>query len=379
MSLACKRLAAAACSPELLREMHVVDLQNVPAVRSFTGFLAQHGRHLQRLTVRCADSTGEGELAAVAAAAACLTIAGVGGQLMELSASGCIRSSDWLAAMRSLRRLCLDSQPYGEPLHISPVISALTALSALTLEGDIIMPAGTRLPAGIESVTLQFDSLDAFPHQASGLKPLSIDGGVGLWQQQQVLKLLHCALASQGFVTQSHLASAPPPRLQVAQLPRLASLSLDSCQYSPASLGVLSRLNGSLTSLDIESGYLTGSMSALTQLRDLRLWDCDPHGTDAVLSAALPHLRHLSRLVSIYRAAALGEATQLCRTWEWRGTEVCSLQLPQPEMLGMLPERLHVVTAPPLAAGSYDGRRCGARGAGRPVQPAALPPALAGW
>ena len=105
-----------------------------------------------------------------------------------------------------------------------------------------------------------------------------------------------------------------PHRLQAAQLPRLASLCLDSCQYSPASLGVLSCLSGSLTHLDIESGYLPGSMSALTQLRDLRLWDCDPHGTDAVLSTALPHLRHLSRLVSNYRAAALGEATQLCRT-----------------------------------------------------------------
>lgn len=97
-----------------------------------------------------------------------------------------------------------------------------------------------------------------------------------------------------------------PAWLQLAQLPRLSSLSLRSCGYSPASLGALSRLSGRLTRLEISNATIPGSLSALTKLRHLRLWGCDtPEGDDAVLSAALTHLRQLKRLVSMLRCCCL--------------------------------------------------------------------------
>ncbi len=177
-SLACKRFAAAACSPELLRQMDVGELPNLPAVRSLAAFLARHGRHLQRLIVCCEDGTGEGEAIAAGAVTACLMTAGAGGQMAELTAIGCIRSSDWLAAMPSLRRLHLEARPLETDLHVSPEISSLTALSSLALEGDSIIPAGTRLPASLECVTLQWDCSDSFPEQASGavLASMSVSG-----------------------------------------------------------------------------------------------------------------------------------------------------------------------------------------------------------
>ncbi len=85
--------------------------------------------------------------------------------------------------------------------------------------------------------------------------------------------------------------------LQVAHLPRLASLATCNCSFSADSLGALSRLSSSLTRLDVDCGTIPSSLAALMQLRDLRLWDCNPGGDDAVLSAALPHLRQLTRLV----------------------------------------------------------------------------------
>lgn len=168
-SLACKRFAAAACSPELLRQMDVGELPHLPAVRSLTAFLARHGQHLQRLTLSCQDDTGEGTAAAAAAAATCLSIAGAGGQLTDLDASGCICSSDWLAVMPLLRRLALQTWLAGSDLHVSQAIGALTALSVLELGGDLNIPASTCLPRSLERLTLQSDSSDAFPHQASGM------------------------------------------------------------------------------------------------------------------------------------------------------------------------------------------------------------------
>ncbi len=171
VSLACKRFAAAARSPELLREADVV-LPTLLAVRSFAVFLARHSQHLRQLMLYCQDGTEEGEVAAAAAVAACLAIAGAGAQLMELNVIGCIRSSDWLAAMPALRRLQLEAHPHDSRLHMSPAIGALAALIELELEGRLMIPAGTRLPASLERLTLRWDYSDALPEQASGCADL---------------------------------------------------------------------------------------------------------------------------------------------------------------------------------------------------------------
>lgn len=108
------------------------------------------------------------------------------------------------------------------------------------------------------------------------------------------------------------LVCCPPAWLQVAHLPRLASLSLDGCGYSAANLNVLSRLSGSLTHLDIKSGWIPGSLSALTQLRDLRLWDSDTREDDAALSSVLPCFSQLTCLVSVLWDAACAYWADSC-------------------------------------------------------------------
>ncbi len=167
VSLACKRFAAAALSPELLREMDV-ELMSLPAVRSFAAFLARHGQQLQRLKLHCDDETEEGGAAAAAAVTACLSFAGAGRQLVELRVSGRICSTEWLVAMPLLRRLELQSWDEGSRLHVSSAIRSLSALSVLQLSGNLSFPAGKRLPPSLKWLSLESDGSAALPKQASG-------------------------------------------------------------------------------------------------------------------------------------------------------------------------------------------------------------------
>lgn len=244
--------------------------------------------------------------------------AGAGGQLTELSASGCIPSTDWLLTMPALRRLWLYSQPYGTQLHVSPAISALTALVELELCGTLCFPARTRLPASLERLTLHSDSSDALQHQASAMCPQACRL-VESSSRTSVPNRVPCAILPSDpalccFSRQLCCSTCPPGWLQVARLPRLASLRMDNCDYSAASLDALSRLAGSLTHLDISYAPIPGSLFALSQLQSLRLWDCDtPEGDDAVLSTALPHLLQLTRLVSmVWGKLPLSGSSQQC-------------------------------------------------------------------
>lgn len=174
VSLVCKRFAAAARSPDLLRDLDVA-VTSLAALRSFTGFLEKHGQLLERLTLICLFGEGEeqDEVSAGAAVAACLAVAGAGGQLTELSARGSIHTTEWLPAMPSLRRLVLD-QLHRSPLRICPAISTLTALRSLELQGPMSFQASTRLPASIESLYLRLDNADDLPEQASAMHALNI-------------------------------------------------------------------------------------------------------------------------------------------------------------------------------------------------------------
>lgn len=165
-----RRFAAAACSPELLQEM-AVELNSLPGVRSLTAWLARHGQHL-----RCLDfgiypsgmSAQEAE-ANITAIATCLMQAGAAGQLAELTVHGVVPSTEWLAAgaLRSLRKLrLLDS---GK-LRLSPVISTLTGLGSLTLEGEPLSWSALRLPTSVTRLKLGGCVADEMPAEVRGLK-----------------------------------------------------------------------------------------------------------------------------------------------------------------------------------------------------------------
>lgn len=144
-----------------------VRLEDSEALGSFMAWLNDRGEHLQRLTLECSGNMAEGGAAAAADLAACLSVAGAKGQLVELEATGCISSTRWLVTMRSLRRLVLRAQQQDSPLLVSPAISGLTALTSLCLNGRITFPPGAALPASIQHVTLADDEHAAFPELVS--------------------------------------------------------------------------------------------------------------------------------------------------------------------------------------------------------------------
>lgn len=124
-------------------------------MQSLTAWLAQHSQHLRRLQIPFLPN----DQSSGAAVAACLEMVGAAGQLVELSMGRGILSTQWLAALRSLRRLKLKAPwwPTSEFLHISPAIHGLTALEHLELKGSFFqLGAGVRLPASITRVELSF-------------------------------------------------------------------------------------------------------------------------------------------------------------------------------------------------------------------------------
>ncbi|PRW21050.1 receptor 12 [Chlorella sorokiniana] len=69
--------------------------------------------------------------------------------------------------------------------------------------------------------------------------------------------------------------SMPP---QFGQLPALQQLDIGDCSYSAASMAPLSSLSGSLTWLELFASAVPDSLSALTQLRYLRVPPGKPFG-----------------------------------------------------------------------------------------------------
>lgn len=173
VALVSRRFAAAACSPELLREVEVWSLDTLPLLRSFLAWLLRHGHHVRRLSMDC-DPEEEGEEEdeeeiAAAAIAACMPAVGAAGQLqqLELHAPG---GTAWLAAMPSLRRLQLYSWQWDAPLTISPSISALTNLESLTAEGSNTEFADSvQLPPSITHLHLSISKTADLAQQASRL------------------------------------------------------------------------------------------------------------------------------------------------------------------------------------------------------------------
>ena len=157
--------------PELLREVDVGTLMGPPALRSLMAWLLRHGAHVRQLQFYAAPAMEVERSSAAATFMGCLVAAGAAGSLEELKTGGDMPSTEWLAAMRSLRRLLIvGSYAGGRPLPISPGISGLTALESLKLDSavqPISFDAGARLPASITRLSLS-DPGHQMPDQASG-------------------------------------------------------------------------------------------------------------------------------------------------------------------------------------------------------------------
>ncbi|PRW21009.1 small GTP-binding [Chlorella sorokiniana] len=253
VALVCRRFAAAASSPELVRHVQVENEHSIPALNSLAAWLAWHGPHVRSLQLTFSSATfyraGGGNADGLAwATATCLALAGASGQLQQLTFEA-LRSvhTGWLCTMRSLRRLRLQ----GNTVHLSPAVAGLTALQSLELAGSVRLAVGARLPGSITRLLLErcYGSDD----ESSQL---------------------------------------------IAHLPRLQRLQLENCGLSPPSC--LAPLSGSLTRLDAVgvNGMLGDlpELGALTRLQHLYCWFVD-HTACATVCRALPHLTALTCLV----------------------------------------------------------------------------------
>ena len=162
-ALTCKRFAALACSPHLLREVKI-KYAFPPELHSLLAWLVRHGRHVCNLALKDVLE-GEPESTIDGALAACLGAVGAAGQLEELSLDGYKLHTEWLPALRSLRHLRLD----GYPLHISAAIGGLPALGSLELRSnDVCFAAGARLPPTITRLHVEAGNDEEMPEQVSG-------------------------------------------------------------------------------------------------------------------------------------------------------------------------------------------------------------------
>ena len=241
LALVSKRFAAAACSPELLREVDVGVVEGLQAMRSLTAWLARYSQHVRQL---CIIAVGE-ELKdsdGVTAIASCVATAGAAGQLEQLELEGSFGSTEWLAAVRSLRHLGIVDSDHGL-LPVSPAISGLTVLNSLDLRGELQL-ADTRLPGCITRLVVG-DLSDEMPQQVSHCEPALMvlmtpeqhaqpekrfGSNTCCWQLTTMPTLVcvqSCTCAPSGPCT----AGCPPAS---SGAPGAAVLPLLGCQHGPA-------------------------------------------------------------------------------------------------------------------------------------------------
>ena len=279
----CKRFAAAASSPELLRDVDV----RVSAALPPLAWLTRHCQHVRQLHLDC-NRADAGDVAA------CLSAVGAAGQLTDLTlTSPPTCAVEWLAAMPSLRQLGLCVEDWSPYLLLSQAISGLTALDSLRLGGNVRWEEGLCLPASI--TRLYIGETDEMPEQVRR----SVLGGCGCqaacWAA--VVARRECmSCAHLDCMRTCHEWCCSPARLQVARLPRLAWLELEECDFEDGT-AELSGLAGSLSRLEVSAGTVPDGLSALTRLQHLSLCYCEAEEA-GVVDAALEHLTQLTCLVS---------------------------------------------------------------------------------
>ncbi|KAL4421253.1 hypothetical protein ABPG75_010544 [Micractinium tetrahymenae] len=256
VALTCKRLRDACLSPPLLHSISLVDYGGtsdgsiVRRLHSLLGFLAQHAAHVRSLELHfLSRAKRQGALAALALA--CLaTCAGHGMlEVLKVWTRAPLPSLEALTGFTRLRSLTLLTA--GQPLRLPAAVSRLTALIDLKVEAASLR-AGGPLPPSITRLSLANLQSTQLPCQITSLASL------------QVLEL-HCR---------------PPPLQSLAALSSVRTL----CElqlYAPG-------------------GAVPAGLSALTQLRSLRLQPIPCSDSAAAVAAALPHLCQLTCLSLAY-------------------------------------------------------------------------------
>ena len=302
-------------------------MRSVPDAQSLTAWLARHGQHLQRLQIACSSYNP----ANMAAVAACLETAGTAGQLVELSTGIGICSTEWLAAMPSLRRLKLSAPVWSYDwgfLQISPAINGLTALEHLDLEHSAFeLEAGVRLPASITRVKLSWflrsGDEEEVGNACSQLLPrmpmhaASLDTACGWLNYTAAQRMLACTCSSHSPRASCSVERSAAPGLvqdetyagvlsHIAQLPQLARLELsEGFNGRLGTLSQLSRLSSSLTRLDVLYSDVPPSLAALTRLQHLRVQhEPGPDESVGTIETSLPQLTQLTCLVRVAGRAA---------------------------------------------------------------------------
>jgi hypothetical protein len=154
VALVCRRFAAAACAPQLLRNVELPRIRSLGTLLCLGTWLTRHGAHVRQLEFDGEAAHEEDAGSFSLAVAACLAAVGAAGQLAELSLA--VRPtlhSEWLCAMRSLRRLSLA----GWTAHVSAAIAGLSSLQSLELHGMVELADEAALPTSVTRLLVEDD------------------------------------------------------------------------------------------------------------------------------------------------------------------------------------------------------------------------------
>ena len=293
LALVSKRFAAAVCSPELLREVDV--RPRLTGMASFVRWLMRHRQHIWQL--KCAPSRKVlgGERGPITEALdSCLPALGAAGQLQELELTDWWGGMEWLASMRSLRRLVFHSR---RQQPVSPAaLTGLTRLEELLLLTAARFEPELRLPPSITWLELMRGRA-AMPQQVCDCPAWHVCSACCQCRS------LRCRSTPQSygvcfasFLLRNAMLQLPHAP-QVTQLPNLQRLAFVECRYTADSMGSLSALSGSLTRLQVEESVVSPSLGTLTGLHHLQLEEYRSDSLHAV-NGALQALTQLTCLVS---------------------------------------------------------------------------------
>ena len=145
--------------------------QHLPRLRSFCEWmLLRASQHVQQLSLSLGPARQEDAEESASLLAAAVAACGASGALagLQLSITPAVPSfscSSWVAALRSLRRLAINTEA---AMTVPGSLLPLSALQELRLLGNNLqLPPAARLPASLTLLGLGFLSGDSLPIQVS--------------------------------------------------------------------------------------------------------------------------------------------------------------------------------------------------------------------